>query len=82
MSNQLKQTHSVKFNAVMNTLLTASSMLVSVITVPYVTRVLSVEGYGDVTFAQNVSQWLSAMCLIGVPTYGLRECARVRDDPR
>ena len=82
MSNQLKQTHSVKFNAVMNTLLTASSMLVSVITVPYVTRVLSVEGYGDVMFAQNVSQWLSAMCLIGVPTYGLRECARVRDDPR
>lgn len=82
MSNQLKQTHSVKFNAVMNTLLTASSMLVSVITVPYVTRVLSVEGYGDVTFAQNVSQWLSAMCLIGVPTYGLRECARVRDNPR
>lgn len=82
MSNQLKQTHSVKFNAVMNTLLTASSMLVSVITVPYVTRVLSVEGYGDVTFAQNVSQWLSAMCLVGVPMYGLRECARVRDDPR
>lgn len=82
MSNQLKQTHSVKFNAVMNTLLTASSMLVSVITVPYVTRVLSVEGYGDVMFAQNVSQWLSAVCLIGVPTYGLRECARVRDDPR
>lgn len=77
-----KQTHSVKFNAVMNTLLTASSMLVSVITVPYVTRVLSVEGYGDVTFAQNVSQWLSAMCLVGVPLYGLRECARVRDDPR
>lgn len=77
-----KQTHSVKFNAVMNTLLTASSMLVSVITVPYVTRVLSVEGYGDVMFAQNVSQWLSAMCLVGVPTYGLRECARVRDDPR
>lgn len=82
MSNQLKQTHSVKFNAVMNTLLTASSMLVNVITVPYATRVLSVEGYGDVMFAQNVSQWLSAMCLIGVPTYGLRECARVRDDPR
>lgn len=82
MSNQLKQTHSVKFNAVMNTLLTASSMLVNVITVPYVTRVLSVEGYGDVMFAQNVSQWLSAVCLIGVPTYGLRECARVRDDPR
>ena len=37
---------SVKFNAVMNTLLTASNMIVNLITVPYVTRVLSVEGYG------------------------------------
>lgn len=73
--------HSVKFNAVMNTLLTASSMLVSLITVPYVTRVLSVEGYGDVTFAQSLSTWLSALCLVGVGTYGIRECARVRDDP-
>ncbi|MDB8879218.1 oligosaccharide flippase family protein, partial [Pediococcus acidilactici] len=72
----------MKFNAVMNILLTASNMLVSIVTIPYVTRVLSVEGYGDVTFAQNVSQWLSAMCLVGVPMYGLRECARVRDDPR
>lgn len=76
------KSHSVKFNAVMNTLLTASNMLVSVITLPYVTRILSVEGYGDVTFAQSMSTWLSALCLVGVPTYGIRECARVRDDSR
>lgn len=71
---------SVKFNAVMNTLLTASNMLVSFLTIPYVTRVLSVKGYGDVTFAQSVSSWLSTICLMGVGTYGIRECARVRDD--
>ena len=76
------KSHSVKFNAVMNTLLTASNMLISVITLPYVTRVLSVEGYGDVTFAQSLSTWLSALCLVGIPTYGIRECARVRDDPQ
>lgn len=74
--------HSIKFNAVMNTLLTASNMLVSVITIPYATRVLSVEGYGDVTFAQSLSTWLSSLCLVGIPTYGVRECARVRDDPK
>lgn len=75
-------THSVKFNAVMNTMLTASNMLIGVITIPYITRTLSVEGYGNVTFAQNISQWLSALCLVGIPTYGVRECARARDDPR
>ena len=76
-----KRVKSVKFNAIMNTALTASNMLVSLVTIPYVTRVLSVSGYGDVGFAQSVSMWLSAFCLVGIPTYGIRECARVRDDP-
>ena len=39
-----RSVHSVKFNAVMNILLTASNMLIGLFTVPYVTRVLSVEG--------------------------------------
>lgn len=74
--------HSVKFNAVMNTILTVSNMFIGIITIPYITRTLSVEGYGNVTFAQSISQWLSAVCLVGIPTYGIRECARVRNDKR
>jgi len=73
---------SVKFNAVMNTILTSSTMLINLVTLPYVTRTLSVEGYGNVNFAQSLSTWLSTLCLVGVPTYAVRECARVRDDPR
>lgn len=72
---------SVKINAVLNTILTTSNMIVSLVTVPYVTRVLSVDGYGNVTFAQSISSWLSTLCLAGVGTYGIRECARARDDP-
>ena len=71
---------SVKFNALMNTLLTASSMLVSLITIPYVTRILSVDRLGDVSFAQSVSTWVSALCMVGINVYGVRECAKVRDD--
>ena len=74
--------HSVKFNAAMNTILTASNMVIGTITIPYITRTLSVEGYGNVTFAQNISQWLSTICLVGIPAYGIRECARVRHDER
>lgn len=73
--------HSVKFNAVMNILLTTSTMIINVVMIPYVTRTLSVEGCGNVNFAQALSSWLSSLCLVGVPTYGLRECSRVRDDP-
>lgn len=73
--------HSVKFNAVMNIALTASNTLVALITVPYATRVLSVSGYGDVGFAQSVSSWFSVFCIMGISVYGVRECARVRDNP-
>lgn len=76
------QVRSVKFNAVMNMVLTVSNMFIGIITIPYVTRVLSVEGYGDVSFAQNLSIWLSTICLVGIPAYGVRECARVRNDQR
>ena len=72
---------SVKFNAVMNVALTSTNMLVSIVTIPYITRVLSVDGYGNINFAQSISTWLSAICLVGVPTYGIRECAKVRDNP-
>ena len=64
----------------MNTLLTASNLIVALITVPYVSRVLSVERLGDVSFAQSVSSWASALCLLGINVYGMRECARARDD--
>lgn len=72
---------SVKFNAIMNVALTASNMLVALVTLPYVTRVLSVEGYGAVGFAQSTSAWFSTFCLLGIPIYGIRECARARDNP-
>ena len=73
---------SVTHNAIMNTLLTASNLMVALVTIPYVSRVLSVERLGDVSFAQSVSTWASALCLLGVNVYGMRECARVRDDAR
>lgn len=64
----------------MSILLTASNMIIGFISVPYVTRVLSVEGYGDVSFAQNIAMWLQSLCMFGVGTYGIRECAKVRED--
>ncbi|MEK0211191.1 flippase [Bifidobacterium mongoliense] len=78
MSEQV--TRSIKFNAVMNTLLTASNTLVGIVTLPYVTRALSVEGYGNVNFVQSISTWLVPICTVGITAYGVRECARVRDN--
>lgn len=78
--SQPPKIRSVKFNAAMNIILTASNTLVGLITLPYVTRVLSVGGYGAVGFAQNAAGWFSTFCILGISIYGIRECAKARDD--
>lgn len=71
---------SVKFNAVMNMVLSSSSLLFPVISIPYVSRVLNPAGMGSVTFVQSVATYFSLFALLGVSTYGVRSCAQVRDD--
>lgn len=71
---------SIGHNAVMNVVLVASNTLATMITVPYVSRVLTVEGNGAVSFAQSTAIWFQVFCVIGIASYGIRECARVRDN--
>ena len=71
---------SVKFNVLMNMIVTTSSLIFPLITVPYVSRVLSTSGTGHVAFAQSVSSYFSLVALLGVTYYGVRACASVRDD--
>lgn len=71
---------SVKFNVVMNMILTSSSFLFPLITVPYVSRVLGPSGTGIVAWAQTFVSYFSLVALMGMNVYGVRECAKVRDD--
>lgn len=71
---------SVKFNFIMNFLLTASSIIFPLITFPYVSRVLGAAGNGKVAFASSVLTYFSMFASLGIPTYGIRACARVREE--
>ena len=73
---------SMKFNVLMNMILTSSAFLFPMITVPYVSRVLGAEGTGLVSFAQSVSTYFSLVALLGMSHYGVRACAQVRDDEK
>lgn len=64
----------------MNALLTAGSVVFPIITLPYVTRILGPEGVGKVYFATSVVTFFSMFAELGIPVYGIRACARVRDD--
>lgn len=71
---------SVKFNFVMNMLLTVSNFLFPLITFPYVSRVLSPIGTGKVAFAYSIVSYFSIFAAFGVANYGIRACAQVRDN--
>ena len=72
--------HSVKFNFIMNFIMTASSILFPLITFPYISRVLLSVGNGKVAFASSVITYFTMFASLGIPTYGIRACAKVRDD--
>ena len=71
---------SVKFNFLMNLVLTVSNFLFPLITFPYVSRILLPEGTGKVAFALSVVSYFSIFASFGVATYGVRVCAQVRDN--
>lgn len=72
--------HSIKYNALMNVILTTSGMLFPLITVPYVSRALSTYGLGAVSFAQSVMSYFLLVAQFGITLYGVRTCAQVRDN--
>ena len=71
---------SIKYNFIMNVILTISSLLFPLITFPYITRVLLPEGTGSIAFANSVVLYFSMFAMLGIPTYGIRACAKVRDN--
>ena len=76
---EMKQ-KSLKLNVIMNSILTMSSFIFLLITFPYVSRVLSPVGTGKVAFATSFISYFSMIAQLGIPTYGIRVCAQVRDD--
>ena len=45
----------------------------------YVARILFPQDIGAVTAAKNVAQYFVILAFLGIPTYGMREIAKVRD---
>ena len=76
----MKRQQSLKKNFIMNAILTMSSFIFPLITFPYVSRVLGPTGTGKVSFATSLISYFSMFAQLGIPMYGIRACAKVRDD--
>lgn len=76
----MKKQKSLKFNFIMNAILTMSQFIFPLITFPYVSRILLPEGTGKVSFATSLIMYFSMFAQLGIPTYGIRACAKIRDN--
>lgn len=56
------------------------SVLFPLITITYVSHIILADGVGKVSSAQNIVQYFVLIAGLGIPNYGTRECAKIRDD--
>ncbi|MDO4179042.1 MAG: flippase [Phascolarctobacterium sp.] len=75
-----KNQKSIKLNFIMNAILTLSGFIFPLITFPYVSRILLPAGMGKVAMATSVVAYFALLARLGIPMYGIRACAGVRDD--
>ena len=73
---------SIKLNFIMNAILQISAFIFPLITFPYVSRILGPSGTGNVSFATSIVTYFALFAQLGIPTYGIRATARVRDDKK
>ncbi len=71
---------SMGINAVLNALKTALGVIFPLITFPYVSRILGVDNIGRYNFSYSVVNYTALFAALGVHTYAVRECSKVRED--
>ncbi len=70
----------LKVNTILNMIKTGSNIIFPLITIPYVLRILSADNVGKVDFGNSFVSYFSLIASLGISTYAIRECAKVRDD--
>ncbi|WP_461205037.1 flippase [Clostridium sp. DL1XJH146] len=71
---------SVKRNFIVNFVRIFLSMIFPLITLPYACRIIHAEGIGRVSFVQGLTNYFVLLSSLGIPLYGIRAVAKVRDD--
>lgn len=67
-------------NSVYNVAYKLLNVLFPLITATYIARVLLAGGVGKVSYAQNIVSYFAVIAALGIPNYGIREIAKVREN--
>lgn len=74
--------NSVKTNYILNLINTGTQYLFPIVTFPYASRIMQAEGIGIVNFYQSIISYIILLTGLGIPMYGIKEIARVRDNKK
>lgn len=80
MQEKVIEIKSISYNFIMNIILKISQIIFPLITLPYVTRVLTAHDIGEVSFWLSFINYFCVFAQLGIPTYGIRACAKYRDN--
>ncbi|EOR94021.1 Membrane protein involved in the export of O-antigen, teichoic acid lipoteichoic acid [Arcticibacter svalbardensis MN12-7] len=72
---------SSKKNYFYNLTLTAINLLFPIISFPYASRILGPYGIGKTQFILTFAQYFALIAALGIPVYGIREIAKVKNSP-
>ena len=73
---------SIRRNFTFNFIKNVLFVLFPLITFPYLSRVLEPEGIGKINFSFSLVKYFILLSSLGIPLYGIREVAKIRDDKR
>lgn len=71
---------SIVRNSFFNMIYKGINVLFPLITVSYVSRILGAAGIGEVSSAQNIVTYFIMFASLGIPTYGIKAIAKLRND--
>lgn len=78
----LKKKNGLTSNLIYNICYQILSLIVPLITAPYISRVLGKAGVGEYSYTYSIAHYFVLFIMLGVLNYGNREIARVKDDKK
>ena len=67
-------------NFITNLIKILVNLIFPLITFPYISRILLPEGIGRITYVQSINNYFLLFINLGIPLYGIREIAKVRNN--
>ena len=77
-----KKNNELTYNLIYNICYQILSLIVPLITAPYISRTLGKAGVGEYSYTYSIAHYFVLFIMLGVLNYGNREIARVKDDKK